>query len=181
MSGLRNVLITDRTQQDVNRAKYLLSLFDESGVWRGTPAERAELEASRGIYTPADVNRVLRAVSYAAARLEGYGYTFPFEYYPAYLVSASAEPAGGGTASGGLYYKGETATAKAEAADEYLFSGWYEAGELVSEEPEYTFPASGNRELTAVFTALTNTTRFIPRGQKEAMRLSDGEELFVKR
>lgn len=181
MGSLRDVLITDRTQMDVNRAKYLISLFDSHGVWRGTLEELTELENSRGIYTPADVNRVLRAVSYVAARLEGHGYAFPFSYYPAYLISVTAEPADGGVVSSGLYYKGETVDLNAVPADEYLFSGWYEDGEKVSGELEYSFTANKNRNMTAVFTALTNTTRFIPRGQKEAMRLAGGEELFVKR
>lgn len=181
MGSLRNILVTNRTQTDVNRAKYLISLFDAQGIWHGTQEERAELEENHGIYTPADVNRVLRAVSYVAARLEGYGYAFSFDYYPAYLISVSVEPAGGGTAAGDLRYQGEEAKVRAVPADEYVFDGWYESGEKISEEPVYTFSADRNRNLTAKFTALTTTTRFIPRGQEEAMRLADGRELFVKR
>jgi len=157
MQSLKSVLVTDRTQRDV--------------------LSRNE----KGTYGADDLNRVLRAVSYLAERMEGHGYALPFDYYPAYLISASAEPTGGGTVTSALCYKGERAAIKAVAADEYLFLGWKEAGETVSEEPEYQFTADRNRELVAVFEALEDITKFVPRGQTEAMRLLDGQELFVKR
>lgn len=157
MQSLKSVLVTDRTQRDV--------------------LSRNE----KGTYGADDLNRVLRAVSYLAERMEGHGYALPFDYYPAYLISASAEPAGGGTVTSALCYKGDRASIKAEPADEYQFLGWREAGEVVSVEMEYQFTASRNRELTAVFEAMTDVTKFIPRGQTAGMRLSDGQELLVKR
>ena len=151
MEKLRNILITDRTQQDVNRAVYLRSLFDKSGIWRGSQAELQELEASEGIYTPVDANRVLRACSWLAGRLEGYGYSVPGEYFPAVLIEISVDPPYTGIANSFLAYKGESAVAMAFDKDGYEFIRWEENGETVSTDSEYIFTVKTDRQLVAVF------------------------------
>lgn len=151
MEKLRDILITDRTQADVSRAEYLQSLFDRSGVWRGSMAELQELEASKGLYTPADLNRVLRACSWLAGRLEGYGYAVPGTYFPAALIHVSVRPPGCGRAESVLAYRGETVTVQAAGNKGYAFSHWEENGETASEQNAYRFTAEGDRELTAVF------------------------------
>lgn len=151
MEKLRNVLITDRTQRDVNRAEYLRSLFDKSGIWRGSQAELQELNASTGIYTPVDANRVLRACSWLAGRLERYGYSVPGEYFPAVLIEIKVDPPYSGVANSFLAYQGETAVAMAFDKDGYEFIRWEENGETVSEDSEYIFTAETDRELVAIF------------------------------
>ena len=67
MSTILDTLITDRTQEDVDRASYLNGLWDPRALqWRGTPQERAEWEAGpRGAYGFADMNRVVQAARQA--------------------------------------------------------------------------------------------------------------------
>lgn len=69
-----------------------------------------------------------------------------------YTISVSAAPEEGGEVSGGKDYRaGETATVKAEAAEGFLFKGWYQGEEKVSDEASYTFAVAGSLELTAHF------------------------------
>lgn len=67
-------LITDRTEADVTRARYLKSLW-AGGAWTGTDAELAEWQSGlRGTYNASDLNRVGAACNYVAARLNDNGY-----------------------------------------------------------------------------------------------------------
>lgn len=77
-----------------------------------------------------------------------------------YMVTVSANPAEGGTVSGGegLYYYGQTCTLNAEANAGYSFYYWMENGTIVSTEAHYSFPVTGNRNLVAVFGAPLNIT-----------------------
>ena len=77
-----------------------------------------------------------------------------------YTVTVSANPAEGGTVTGGegLYYYGQTCTLNAEANAGYSFYYWMENGTIVSTEAHYSFPVTGNRNLVAVFGAPLNIT-----------------------
>ena len=147
----RDYLVTDRTPADVARGKYLLSLFDASGVWRGSQAQLRELESSRGFCTAADLNRVERAVAWLHGRLWRYGYTDAPPETGAVLIDVVVTPPGTGTAAGGLFYVGETVTLTALPQGGSRFSAWTEGGETVSTSASYTFPADQDRRLTAVF------------------------------
>lgn len=69
-------------------------------------------------------------------------------------ITLTADPPDGGTVSGGgVASEGMTVTVKAETAEGYSSAGWRENGETVSEEPEYTFTVTADRELAAVFAA----------------------------
>lgn len=129
MEKLRSVLVTDRTQADVNARN------------------------EKGTYGAADLNRVLRACSWLAGRLERYGYSVPGEYFPAALIRVKADPPYGGTAESVLAYKGESVTVKAVSRKGFEFSRWEEGGVTVSETAEYSFTADRDRELVAVFDA----------------------------
>ncbi|MBO5847734.1 MAG: leucine-rich repeat domain-containing protein, partial [Bacteroidales bacterium] len=73
-----------------------------------------------------------------------------------YNVTASANPAEGGSISGaGVYTHGETATLSATANTGYQFINWTEEGTIVSEESEYSFTVTESRELVANFELLT--------------------------
>lgn len=127
MEKLRNVLVTDRTAADA--------------------AARNE----KGTYGAEDLNRVLRACSWLAGLLEERGYSVSGEFFPAALASASAQPPNGGTVRGALGYLGETVTVKAQNEENFRFVGWFENGSLVCREPEYSFAAARDRDLTAIF------------------------------
>ena len=70
------------------------------------------------------------------------------------LIKVQTSDASGGTVSGkGVYKNGDTVTVTATVNDSagYTFGGWQEDGSVVSNDATYTFNASGDRTLTAVF------------------------------
>ena len=74
-------------------------------------------------------------------------------------VITTADPAEGGTTSGdGNYALGANVTVTAAANENYQFAGWYENGEKVSDNTEYSFAVTGAHMLTAKFTTLPQTT-----------------------
>lgn len=76
-----------------------------------------------------------------------------------YTISTSVDPAGAGTASGGgTFEDGQSVTLTASAADGYEFAAWRENGSNVSTSATYTFTASANRAITAVFTVIPSYT-----------------------
>ena len=156
MTQFRDFLITDRTAEDVERVRYLASLWDPvRREWTGTAEEWAEWESGpKGAYNAKDLNRVTLAASYLLTKLHENGFGVPPDTFPAYMVSVSVDPPGSGKSYGALYYAGEEATVKAEPIGTSLFLRWEKDGETVSEDPVYTFsPGSADMELTAVFEA----------------------------
>ena len=67
------------------------------------------------------------------------------------VVTIADAAAGGVTVGDGVYDFGSSVTVTATANGYYQFAGWYENGELVSENAEFTFIISSNRVLTAKF------------------------------
>lgn len=71
---------------------------------------------------------------------------------PSYTINVCADPAEGGSVSGGgSFQRGVSATVSAAPNDGYRFVCWREDGEVVSFSPGYTFSISGDTTLTAVF------------------------------
>lgn len=71
---------------------------------------------------------------------------------PSYTINVCADPAEGGSVSGGgSFQRGASATVSAAPNDGYRFVCWREDGEVVSFSPGYTFSVSGDTTLTAVF------------------------------
>lgn len=71
-----------------------------------------------------------------------------------YTVGVSANPANGGTVTGGgTYEQGQPCTVLATAATGYIFQKWTENGTQVSTNANYTFTVTSNRSLVAHFTA----------------------------
>lgn len=69
-----------------------------------------------------------------------------------YVISAQPNVKAWGTVSGtGIHVEGTEVTLKAAANSGYEFVSWLENDQQVSTDAEYTFTASGNRSLTAVF------------------------------
>lgn len=155
MAGILDTLIFDRTQLDINRARYLNSLWDARAQrWTGTQEEWAEWEAgTRGAYGWNDMNRVTDAVSYLVGQLAILGYTVDMKNItPAYNVTVLAFPVEGGKATGtGTYYEGDLVTVSAENGTDYDFVGWMQDGEIVSTDLEYTFTIEQSITLTATF------------------------------
>lgn len=71
-----------------------------------------------------------------------------------YNVTATANPEIAGTVTGeGSYIENETVTLTATANEDYIFLNWTENEEVVSEETEYSFTVTGDRNLVANFFA----------------------------
>lgn len=81
--------------------------------------------------------------------------TFIAQFSPKnYTISVSAQPTAGGSVSGGgTYANGNSVTVIASPNNNYTFSHWKEGSTQVSTSASYTFTASGDRTLVAVFTA----------------------------
>jgi uncharacterized repeat protein (TIGR02543 family) len=73
-----------------------------------------------------------------------------------YTVSLSAQPAAGGTVSGGgTFSQGTSVTVTATPAAGYDFVNWTQGTSVLSTSPEYTFSITGNLSFTANFTVKT--------------------------
>jgi hypothetical protein len=73
-----------------------------------------------------------------------------------YTISVSAEPAIGGTVTGGgTYQQGQSCTVTATENDGYTFLNWTEDGEAVSADTIYTFIVNGDKQLVANFEVVT--------------------------
>ena len=75
-----------------------------------------------------------------------------------YTITVSANPANGGTVTGGgTYQQGQSCTVSATPASGYTFLRWTENGNQVSTNANYTFTVTGNRTLVAQFQAQTQS------------------------
>ena len=76
----------------------------------------------------------------------------------AFTISTSANPANGGSVSGGgSYNQGSSCTVSATTHSGYAFVNWTENGNEVSTNANYTFTVNANRTLVANFTAIPQT------------------------
>ena len=76
-------------------------------------------------------------------------------------ITATAEPAEGGSVNGaGTYNENTTATLKATANEGYKFVGWEENGNVESTDAEYSFTVKSNRTLVARFEKITYTLTY---------------------
>jgi len=75
------------------------------------------------------------------------------------IVTVSADPAVGGTVSGGGSYEvNSSVTVSAAAAEGYTFAGWYVNSVMVETDAEYTFTVTENTDMTAVFAVDSGST-----------------------
>lgn len=94
---------------------------------------------------------------------------------PTYRVTVSADPAEGGTVSGGgTYTSGRTVTVQAVPATDFLFIEWQEDGETVSTNASYSFSISRDRKLLAVFKKKLSAYIGVEGKARKAVNLSIG-------
>ena len=80
---------------------------------------------------------------------------------PTYTVSVSANPATGGTVTGGgTFIQGQSCTVVAAPNANYTFNNWTENGNVVSTNASYTFTVNANRTLVANFTYVAPPTNY---------------------
>lgn len=76
---------------------------------------------------------------------------------PRYQIAATASPNEGGTITGaGTFEEGTQCTLVAAPAAGFNFDGWFENGQLVSNDATLTFTVSGDRTLVAEFAESTD-------------------------
>ena len=96
--------------------------------------------------------------SYFRAVVSDLAYVAKFEK-DSYTITVSADPAEGGTVSGGgTYETGTYAALTATPNSGYKFDGWYQGSTLKSTNANYTFTVTGNITLTAKFSQATTYT-----------------------
>lgn len=93
-----------------------------------------------------------------------------------YTITLSVDPAGGGSAAGGgQVSEGQSVTVTATPADKYQFTGWQENGQTVSTDTTYTFTATGNRTLVAVFAVVSR----LPDGYTEVEYIQSTAPAYI--
>lgn len=76
---------------------------------------------------------------------------------PHYNVAATASPVEGGTITGaGSYEEGAQCSLVATPAAGFAFDGWFENGQLISNDPTLTFAVNADRTLVAEFAESTD-------------------------
>ena len=76
-----------------------------------------------------------------------------------YTITANANPTAGGTVTGGgTYTSGSTCTLRATPASGYSFTNWKSGSTVLSTNATYSFTVTGNKTVTAYFTANTPTS-----------------------
>ncbi len=84
---------------------------------------------------------------------------------PNYTITTEPIPSAGGvTGGGGSYTSGSQCTVTATANSGYSFANWSEGATVVSTSASYTFTVTGNRTLTANFSANQYTVTFDAQG-----------------
>ena len=84
-----------------------------------------------------------------------------------YTVSLTSNPANGGQLTGGgTYESGEDVTINAQPNTGYSFVNWTENGNVISENPQFTFTISSNRNITAHFSLNTHVIQAISSPQE---------------
>ena len=92
-----------------------------------------------------------------------------------YTITTVASPSEGGMTIGdGTYDVESEATVKATASANYQFTGWYENDGKVSDDAEYTFTVTGNRNLTAKFEKITYTVKTVASPSEGGATTGDG-------
>lgn len=78
-----------------------------------------------------------------------------------FTITATANPANGGTVTGGgTYDQGQSCTVTTTANSGYTFTNWTENGNVVSTDASYTFTVSSNRTLVANYTTSSGPQTF---------------------
>ncbi len=99
-----------------------------------------------------DGQQVSTSTSYSFTVTEDADFVANFEALPTYTVTATANPATGGTVSGGgTYYEGATCNLMATANEGYTFINWTKNGQSVSTNLAYSFTVTENVSLVANF------------------------------
>ena len=104
---------------------------------------------------------------------------------PTYTITLSADPEEGGSVYGaGVYDEGEQVAISCVVHEDYKFDGWSLNGEIVSLSPNYSFPATEDIHLVAIFHSTqqvgdvsTNDLIVYPNPASDHVRVASGAEV----
>lgn len=149
-SGLQNVSVSGEKKAN-NNEDYTTTLTADPGyslpdtvsvTMNGGPYPSCSYDKDTGALSVITKDTITGTLALSAAAVE----------LPKRTVSVRAEPAAGGTVSGGGAYPENTAaTVAASPNSGYRFVKWTEGGNTVSENATYSFSVTKDRSLIAVF------------------------------
>ena len=133
---------------------------DNSGSWSGTPHMSCRVFAAQGqairVYSDNNNYNPIAPESYSGTEvLNVKNQLLLAKMEPTtdpITITVSANPINGGTVSGGgVFNFGETCTVTATPNQSFRFTGWFENGQLVSNDTEFSFTVVNDRNLVATF------------------------------
>ena len=136
----------------------------QTATLRATPDEEATFVAWKANNASGQVLSTANPYSFEVEQNMTICAVFQGGPTPHYNINLSADPTNGGTVSGGgSKEEGSSCTVVATPAEGMMFDGWFENGQLVSNNASYTFTVERARTLVAQFgeapeSDLTNVT-----------------------
>jgi|GEM_PF-1498594 len=104
-----------------------------------------------GWFEDGDSEPVSTASTYSFVAMSSRNLTAKWEINTYTITVAPNVTAGGTVSGGGTFTHGDTVELTATVNSGYAFKGWFENGELISEEPIYTYTATKNQDVVARF------------------------------
>lgn len=124
----------------------------QTATLRATPDEEATFVAWKANNASGQVLSTQNPYSFTVEQNMTICAVFQGGPTPHYDINLSADPANGGTVSGGgSKEEGSSCTVVATPAEGMAFDGWFENGQLVSNAASYTFTVERARTLVAQF------------------------------
>ena len=124
----------------------------QTATLRATPDEEATFVAWKANNASGQVLSTANPYSFTVEQNMTICAVFQGGPTPHYDINLSADPANGGTVSGGgSKEEGSSCTVVATPAEGMAFDGWFENGQLVSNAASYTFTVERARTLVAQF------------------------------
>lgn len=124
----------------------------QTATLRATPDEEATFVAWKANNASGQVLSTQNPYSFTVEQNMTICAVFQGGPTPHYNINLSADPANGGTVSGGgSKEEGSSCTVVATPAEGMMFDGWFENGQLVSNAASYTFNVERARTLVAQF------------------------------
>lgn len=124
----------------------------QTATLRATPDEEASFVAWKANNASGEVISTANPYSFTVEQNMTICAVFQGGPTPHYNINLSADPANGGTVSGGgSKEEGSSCTVVATPAEGMVFDGWFENGSLVSNNASFTFTVDRARTLVAQF------------------------------
>ena len=131
--------------------------WDSEMLWRTFDTQNTQAVYAIGYDYPLDPSNLSNEYGYLVAEKNQVVFGSPSSYY---TVTVSANPATGGTVSGGggSYFYGQNITLTATANEGYVFDNWTKDGEVVSGSPIFVLSVTETANYVANFEQVNGTS-----------------------